>query len=116
MDLRPNPEYSRREFLRLAGAGAVVLGSGAALARAADALASRQGRPLGVALLGLGSYATGQLGPALRTTRLCRLAGVVSGHPEKAAQWARDYQLPARNLYSYETMDRTIPTSTSSTS
>ncbi len=97
--------FSRREFLRLASAGAVAAGAG--LPRALRGQApSPPARPLGVALLGLGSYAEGQLGPALRQTKLCRLAGVVTGHPEKAAAWARNYGLPARNLYSYETMDR----------
>jgi len=102
----PAPEFSRRQFVRLASAGAVVLGGGFPLSGYAEALASRQGRPLGVALVGLGLYSTGQLGPALRQTKLCRLAGVVTGHPEKAAKWAREYNLPEKNLYSYDTMDR----------
>ncbi|MGA9875331.1 MAG: Gfo/Idh/MocA family oxidoreductase, partial [Solirubrobacteraceae bacterium] len=100
------PPVSRRDFVRLASTGAVALAAGAPSSSRAEILAANQGRPLGVALLGLGNYATGELGPSLRETKFCRLAGVVSGHPEKAAQWARDYDLPAKNLYNYENFDR----------
>jgi glucose-fructose oxidoreductase len=70
-----------------------------------ETLKNNEGRKLGVALLGLGNYSTSCLGPALRQTGLCRLTGVVSGHPEKAAQWAHDYGLPEKNLYNYENLD-----------
>ena len=69
-------------------------------------LAQNKGRKLGVALLGLGRYSTNQLGPALRETKLCRLAGVITGHPEKGEKWASDYNLPAKNIYNYDTLDR----------
>ncbi|HEY5040810.1 MAG TPA: Gfo/Idh/MocA family oxidoreductase, partial [Verrucomicrobiae bacterium] len=59
----------------------------------------------GVALLGLGSYSTGQLAPALQLTKNCRLTGVVSGHPEKLARWAKQFSLPEKNLYNYENFD-----------
>jgi glucose-fructose oxidoreductase len=61
---------------------------------------------LGVALLGLGRYATNQLAPALQQTNDGRLAGVVSSHPEKLAKWAKDFSLPEKNLYNYENSDR----------
>jgi glucose-fructose oxidoreductase len=63
-------------------------------------------RKLGVALLGLGSYAEEHLGPALRETRLCRLTGVVTGDRAKGQRWASEYGFPERNIYSYETMAR----------
>ena len=75
-------------------------------ARAADALTTNAGRKMGVALVGLGSYSTGQLGPALRETKLCRLAGVVTGSPEKGDRWARDYGFPRSCVYNYETMSQ----------
>lgn len=84
-------------------AGALTLAKLGSHALAADAAG---GRKLGVALVGLGSYATGQLGPALRQTKLCRLAGVVTGTPEKAARWAREFALPERSLYNYDTLPR----------
>ena len=106
--MRPFYSYvSRRDFLRGIGLGSVA---GAVLAVGSrfpdDSLAENESRKLGVALLGLGRYSTGQLGPALRETRQCYLAGVVTGHPEKAEKWAADYNLDKKNIYNYENFDR----------
>jgi len=60
---------------------------------------------LGIALVGLGSYSSGQLGPALRETKLCKLSGVVTGTPEKEVQWAEEYGIPESNIYNYENYD-----------
>ncbi len=98
---RAGSAVSRREFLER-----VTLG-GAALALAGRASAAEiPARQLGVALVGLGSYSAGLLGPALRETRHCRLAGVVTGSPAKGAQWARDYGFPEQNIHGYGTMAR----------
>ncbi len=59
---------------------------------------------LGVALLGLGSYSKGQLAPALQLTEHCRLAGIVTGSPEKIPVWQQKYGIPEANTYSYATM------------
>jgi len=100
------PSSSRREFLRRLSLGALaVTGSSYLTAEAADA-ARPAGRKLGVALVGLGNYATGQLGPALRETKLCRLAGVVTGSAAKGKKWSRDYGFPERAVYHYDTMQR----------
>src|SRR5215472_4171667 len=63
-------------------------------------------RKLGIALLGLGGYASGELGPALRQTKNCYLAGVVTGHPEKGERWAAEYNLNKKNIYNYENFDQ----------
>jgi glucose-fructose oxidoreductase len=75
---------------------------------AANALCANrpQNKQLGVALVGLGSYSTYQLAPALQQTELCRLAGVVTGTPSKATQWMRQYGLEERHVYNYEDFDR----------
>jgi Predicted dehydrogenases and related proteins len=59
----------------------------------------------GVALVGLGEYSSGQLGPALKETAYCSLAGVVSGSEEKRRTWQREYGLDAGSLYSYDNFD-----------
>ncbi len=92
---------SRRNFLVGLGSTGLVAGL---VRHAGDLL--RDNRKLGVALLGLGRYSSGQLGPALRETKLCYLAGVVTGHPEKGEKWANDFGLNRKNIYSYETFDR----------
>jgi glucose-fructose oxidoreductase len=63
-------------------------------------------KKLGVALVGLGGYSTRQLAPALRETKFCTLAGVVTGGRAKGEQWARDYGFSPKSIYSYESMAR----------
>ena len=84
---------------------------------AGKALGQAPGRKLGVALCGLGSLSTNQIAPALLKTRNCRLAGIVTGTPAKAAEWKKKYGLAAKSVYDYKTMGgwRTTRTSTSST-
>jgi glucose-fructose oxidoreductase len=90
---------SRREFLGGVSASTGLL----TLVQAAPGQSSTC-RKLGVALCGLGNYARGQLGPALKLTRNCELRGVVTGSPEKGAAWAKEYGFPAKNVYGYDTM------------
>ena len=63
-------------------------------------------KKLGVALVGLGNYATKQLGPALLETQSCYLAGIVTGSPDKAKTWAATYYIPQKNIYDYRTFDQ----------
>jgi predicted dehydrogenase len=60
---------------------------------------------LGVALVGLGKYATEQLAPALNETLYCHLAGVVTGTPDKADKWWKKYNIPGKNIYNYSNFD-----------
>jgi predicted dehydrogenase len=60
---------------------------------------------LGIALVGLGSYSEGQLAPALKETKHCYLAGIVTGDPKKAEQWKSRYGLPQGNIYNYHNFD-----------
>ena len=60
---------------------------------------------LGIALIGLGSYSEGQLGPALKETEHCYLAGIVTGNQEKAAKWQKDYNISYTNVYNYSNFD-----------
>ena len=100
---------SRREFIR-ATALAALAGAGGSLLRPVARAAPEPPPPspdrvLGVALLGLGAYSTGELAPALQLTRRCRLAGVVTGSAAKASGWAQRYHLPARSLYHYRHLE-----------
>ena len=61
---------------------------------------------LGIALVGLGSYAGGQLAPALTETSSCFLAGIVTGSPEKAEKWKKLYGIPESNVYDYGNFDQ----------
>ena len=100
---RPASPVSRRKFLSQLSAAAAFL---AARRRVQASDAPMPPRKLGVALVGLGSYSTYQLGPALRLTEHCRLAGVVTGSRAKGREWARDYGFPEGNIFGYDTMAR----------
>ncbi len=64
--------------------------------------------PLGVALLGLGSYSTHQLAPALQLTKHCRLVGIITGTPSKVPTWQERYGIEDKNVYSYDTMAQLV--------
>ena len=112
--------FSRRHFLRNAslGFGATLLGlpamsrafsfgdDGFPGASAATLEALQSGKKLGVALVGLGKYSEGELAPALEETKLCRLAGIVTGSPEKVPEWKAKYNIPDKNVYDYKSFDR----------
>ena len=93
---KSNLLLSRRDFLR----GLSVTTAGLALGPRyiSELLAQNSGRKLGIAMLGLGGYATNQLAPALRETKLCQLTAVVTGHPEKGEKWMQQYNLKKENV------------------
>jgi glucose-fructose oxidoreductase len=101
--IQPESMFSRRDFLRgvLGGAALFTLGF-----RSPEILAQNNGRKLGVALVGLGRYAGGELAPALKLTKLCELRGIVTGTPAKAEKWIADYNLNPKNVYNYQNMDQ----------
>lgn len=100
--MKTTPPLTRRQFVaRLSIAAAAT-----ALPRRLPAATPAVDRKVGIALLGLGSYATHQLAPAFRDTRFCRLAGVITGTPAKADHWRKKYDLPEGSVYRYETMDQ----------
>jgi len=103
----PN-NHSRRDFLqKLSGGLGVTIASLAvtdALAMPATA-APKDGKKLGVALVGLGSYAKNQLAVALEKTSNCYLAGIVTGTAAKAEEWAKKYHLDKKNIYNYQNFD-----------
>lgn len=81
-----------------------VAAAALALSRRSSAADSAPAKKLGVVLVGLGSYATHQLAPALQETTSCRLVGVVTGSKEKGLKWAQQYGFPEKNIYGYDTM------------
>ncbi|MDD5139881.1 MAG: Gfo/Idh/MocA family oxidoreductase [Verrucomicrobiales bacterium] len=85
----------------LAAASVPFMGAFASSLRAAG-----PERKLGFALAGLGSFSTHQLAPALQKTRFCRLAGIVTGTPAKAETWSAQYNIPAKSIYTYDTMEQ----------
>ncbi|MDZ7898042.1 MAG: Gfo/Idh/MocA family oxidoreductase [Arcicella sp.] len=92
---------SRRDFLKTFVAASATL----PLISSTNAN-TYEGKKLGVALVGLGSYATNNLAPAFINTQYCRLAGIVTGTPEKAKIWKEKYNIPDKNIYNYQNFDQ----------
>ncbi|MEX2381875.1 MAG: Gfo/Idh/MocA family oxidoreductase, partial [Opitutales bacterium] len=102
-------DASRRRFLQQVslGLGAATFAGlvGPKSLALGETLERQEGRKLGVALVGLGNYATHQLAPALQETQYCRLSGIVTGTPAKEEEWAQRYDIPQENIYNYDNYD-----------
>ena len=62
-------------------------------------------KKLGIALVGLGNYASRQLAPALMETNMCELKGIVTGTPSKIDLWKKTYNLKDHQIYNYDNFD-----------
>ena len=94
-------QYSRRKFihkLSFNAASAVLALNGLTLFSSCNdsnnkeknkgtTMGEGDQKKLGIALVGLGNYAGGQLAPALQQTQDCYLAGMVTGTPSKIDTW-----------------------------
>jgi len=72
--------------------------------RVTRALAQGSKPKLGFAICGLGSLSEHQIAPALLKTQNCRLTGLITDSPDKAKSWQAKYNIPKKNVYTYDTM------------
>jgi predicted dehydrogenase len=98
------PFQSRRDFIKTATIAAASLPFAGVLTSCAQNAAP--GRKIGFALAGLGSLSTYQIAPALQKTKFCRLTGIITGHPDKAERWKAQYDIPDKNIYNYDNMEK----------
>lgn len=92
---------TRRSFLGTLGG----LAAGAALAPALRA-AEASGRPLGLALCGLGGYSNGELSPALLETKNVKLVAAITGTRAKGEKLAKLHGFPEASIYAYDQWDK----------
>ena len=93
--------FQRRSFVK--GLAAIMaLQSGPLITKAA----SSKSKKLGLAIVGLGGYATGCIAPEVSSCAHVRLAGVVTGSKQKGEEWSRQYQFPKDAVYGYDQIDR----------
>ncbi|MEO8174684.1 MAG: Gfo/Idh/MocA family oxidoreductase [Sediminibacterium sp.] len=99
---------SRRSFLQNLGVGvgtaSVALALPSFLTAPGQDQKNYDGKKLNIALVGLGKYAT-YLAEGLEESEYCRLAGIVTGHPAKAGEWKKKYNIPDKNIYNYQNFD-----------
>lgn len=103
-------QYKRRAFIHDASTIGFTISIMPSLMSCKDKTSNKtymdtNDKKLGVALVGLGYYATAQLAPALELTQNCYLAGIVTGSPEKASAYKSKYDIPDQNIYNYENFD-----------
>ncbi len=102
MNLKPDATpLNRRQFVGRVAVGATALALGSK--SFAQPVAPKK---LGLAIVGLGGYATGLLAPALKLTEHLELRAVVTGSPDKGKKWAQVFGFPEKNIFSYATMAR----------
>ncbi len=90
---------------RVAIKNIVLAGGSLALLPLASSFKYSKAKKLGIALVGLGNYATSQLAPALQQTQFCELRAIVTGTPEKESKWQRNYNISPRHTYNYKNFD-----------
>lgn len=92
--------------MALATTGVSALSCGSSEARREEHIQKqKEQKKLGIALVGLGGYSSGELAPALQETKECYLSGIVTGTPAKAERWKREYNIPDKNIYNYQNFD-----------
>jgi predicted dehydrogenase len=97
-------DQSRRRFIAGAASAlalAPLISTSKSRAQARDSM-----RKIGFAICGLGGLSEHSIAPAFANSKYCRLTGLITGSPEKAGPWRAKYNIPARSVYSYETMHR----------
>lgn len=100
----PTETVNRRRFIKQAAIGAAALSATGLTTQCFGQEGAA--KKLGVALVGLGNYATNQLAPALQETEHCKLVAIVTGTPEKEKTWADQYNIPSTHIYNYENFDQ----------
>ena len=108
-----NNSNSRRRFIYNAGLGALSFSALSSFTNYTNEKEDAEQKikkakadgKLGIALVGLGGYAGGQLAPALQQTEHCYLSGIVTGTPSKIDTWKTKYNIADKNVYNYENFD-----------
>ena len=98
---------TRRSFIKQSSmsAAAVALSSTVPWHKNVGLVGLQPKDKLGIALVGLGYYATDVLAPALQETQHCRLTGIVTGTPEKEKVWQDKYGVKPENTYNYNNFE-----------
>lgn len=94
-------QISRRKIIK----GLGVAGSSLALMPMISSFKNKEEKKLGVAIVGLGNYATRQIGPALLQTEFCQIQAIVTGTPEKEKVWQDKYGISPKHTYNYKNFD-----------
>jgi predicted dehydrogenase len=93
---------NRRDFVRLAAAASTAT----TLPSSLFAQVAVPQKKIRYAVIGLGRISMQHFMPGTRMGQYGEIAGIVSGHPDKAHKQAAEYGVPEANIYTYETFDK----------
>ncbi len=98
---------TRRSFLKSSGSGlATILATSVAPSLLKGAHHAPQ-KKLGLAIVGLGGYATNNIAPEMKFTKNIQVTGVVTGNPKtKGKAWAKEYGFQEDAIYTYDTIEK----------
>lgn len=96
---------SRRTFIKQVGRSAAAVALAPTSLKNVEVVGLRPKESLGIALVGLGYYATDLLAPALQETKHCQLTGIVTGTPAKEKVWQEKYGIKPENTYNYDNFE-----------
>jgi glucose-fructose oxidoreductase len=98
---------TRRSFLKTSGSGlAAILATSSAPSILSGAHHASK-KKLGLAIVGLGGYATNNIAPEVKFTKNIQIAGVVTGNPAtKGKAWAKQYGFEEDAIYTYDTIEK----------
>ena len=102
-----NNKQNRRTFIKKTGLGIGlgILGTSAYPYHSFKKNAFPADKKLGVALVGLGYYATNKIAVGLEQTEFCEVRGIVTGTPSKIPDWKKKYNIADENIYNYENFE-----------
>ena len=101
---------NRRQFLKKASLGLGLSTLATSAYPIIPSVFHPNEKKLGVALVGLGYYATHKIRPALLETQYCELKAIVTGTPAKEKEWIEKYGVEEKNIYNYQNFDKIFKT------
>jgi predicted dehydrogenase len=96
---------TRRKFLETLTASTLIIPTAARAALANVQVPVQEGRPLRVAMMGLGSYAN-RVAEAMQACKRAKITAIITGTPSKRTEWQKKYNIPDSHCYDYQTFDR----------
>jgi predicted dehydrogenase len=91
-------DFTRREFAR-------ALSASAALSAIGSTSQAQEQRKIGYCIVGLGRISMQHFMPGCKMSQRSQVVALVSGHRDKAEKMAAEYNVPAKNIYSYDNYD-----------
>jgi len=97
---------TRRSFVKSSSSGLAAIVASSTFPSILSAQSRSGDRRLGLAMIGLGGYATNNIAPEIASTKNVCITGVVTGNPKtKGKEWAKKYGFEESAIYTYDTID-----------